>query len=153
RQKGTAMTQQRKKKKKRDTEQRRIRARSRTEQQREGHDDLDLPRAHLPPPGILPPGTDLGRPDDADADISTEPEEEEDAPAEDDPQEPSFTEQVRLTDLLGSRPPVVHLRLGERDGAVEVAVCSRPWSRATTEALEELRELLDYLFTARSAQF
>jgi hypothetical protein len=142
------MTQQRKPRK----DQRRIRAQTRTEQMREGHDELDLPRDRLPLAGLLLPGTDLGPEDDAEDDLLPEDDDGEAAAlALDEAAAPAS--RVTLADLLGSRPPVVHLRLSEHDGNVDVALCARAWSPAVAETLEELRELLLYLFTVRGVQF
>jgi hypothetical protein len=146
------VTQHRKPTRRRDTDQRRIRARAHTEQMREEHDELDLPREHLPAAGVLLPGTDLGPDDEGEDDLLPEDEDGEAAgiALEEAPDQAS---RVTLADLLGSRPPVVHLRLSERNGTVEAAVCHRAWSPGVAEALEELRELLLYLFTVRSPQF
>jgi hypothetical protein len=147
------MTQERKPTQRRDSEQRRLRARAHTEQMREEHDELDLPREHLPGAGILLPGTDLGPEDEGDDDLFPEDEDAEAAALDSEEDPPRQAARVTLADLLGSRPPVVHLRLGEYNGSVEVAVCHRAWSPGVAETLEELRELLLYLFTARSPQF
>jgi hypothetical protein len=147
------MTQERKPTTRRDTEQRRIRARTHTEQMREGHDELDLPREHLPGAGVLLPGTDLGPDDEGEDDLLPEDADGEVAGLALDDEAPGQASRVTLADLLGSRPPVVHLRLSEHNGSVEATVCVRAWSPGVAETLEELRELLLYLFAVRSPQF
>src|SRR5262249_58015653 len=110
---GRAMSRQRQRGGDRNREQQRTRGRLRTEQMREGQDELDLPDPGLLQAGLAVDAHEPGWDDDRDGDslsvddddlaIVDLTEEESEASSE--------TARVALADLLGARPPVVHLRV------------------------------------------
>ena len=137
------------------------RGRERTKVVRAGLADWELPPDYGPSPGALPGREDLGRDDESDGDqilddaedAGTEalalPPPDEGAHAGADVVGPGMT----LRSLIGSRPPVVLLRLAEEGGQIRARACAAPPSADAREALEELRLFVESLFQNGRAQF
>jgi hypothetical protein len=147
------MSRRREGERKRD--QKRLRGRLRTEVMREGQDELDLPETRMPQAGLGVDAHEPGWEDDRDGDSllverdDVAPDDLSDDELEASPQQT----RVALTDLLGARPPVVHLRIAEDSGQVRVLVCSRPWTETAAAALEELADFLQSVFTTGRTRF
>jgi hypothetical protein len=131
------MKQARRQTQERNRRQKQVRARLRTEQMRQGYDDVDLPYEPLPLPGRLPDDGDLER----------------GRFAADTPPSTSAMEGWTLRDLLLSRPPRVHFRLVDAAGVLEVVATTRPRSAAARGALEEIADFLRFIFKERRPAF
>jgi hypothetical protein len=139
----------------RNREQQRLRGRLRTEQMREGQDELDLPDSQLPQAGRTVNAHEPGWDDDRDGDALLIEDDEvatEDLAGEESGANP-MPVRVALADLLGARPPVVHLRISEERGQIRVRVCARPWTETAAAALEELADFLQSVFETGRPRF
>jgi hypothetical protein len=124
-----------------------------TEQRREGMEELGTWDESALRAGACAPGGDLGYDDEADGDTRMVDGEDGDAAgsAADfiPPEEPDHEEQPRtvtLADLLGSRLPVVLLRLDCAGEEVTVRTCAGALSREAREALGLLEQFVTRCF-------
>lgn len=121
-----------------------------TMQRRAGVEELGTWQDRIALPGLPLRSGDLGHDEEADGDQLLDDGDESDcgetagehlfpnAETEDEPESPR---QLALADLLGSRPPVVLLRLSLENGELMVRPCARPTS-TTRQGLEVVRNLV-----------
>jgi hypothetical protein len=125
-----------------------------TMRRREGVEELSTPHEEAFLPGAAARVGDLGPDEEADGDCCLDdgaaaPGEaagEDFSGSDETDEEQQDRRRLALADLLGSRPPVVLLRLGLADGGVEVRTCARPASPKAREALEMLRQMVARCF-------
>jgi hypothetical protein len=143
----------------RGQQQGRARGRERTKVVRAGLADWELPPEHGPLPGPAPGHEDLGRDEEADGDQFLDDAEDTGtealalAPDEDEAGADLAGPGMTLRSLIGSRPPVVLLRLTEEDRQIRARACATPPSENAQEALEELRLFVERLFQSGRAHF
>jgi hypothetical protein len=119
---------------------------------RVGLADLEVDWGHEVLPGGCPTPSDLGFDDEADGDLQLD----EHGDAEDASPEPTWLPDgaaaeaepsgLTLADLLGSRPPVVLVRIVVEQDQVRARTQLPAPTAAAAESLAELRALLAYLF-------
>ncbi len=133
-----------------------------TMRRRAGVEELSTWQETAVRPGVSPRGGDLGYDEEADGDQllddgeesgSSEPTGDDCFQPEESDDEPQIRHRLTVADLLGSRPPVVLLRLSLENGAVAVRTCARPASRDAGQALELLRDFVTRCFQDGRAHF
>jgi hypothetical protein len=133
-----------------------------TEARRVGMEELGTWQENAGLPGVALLGSDLGYDEEADGDqllddgdesATGEPSGETAFPDDEAEDEREGRRQLTLPDLLGSRSPVVLLRLVLENDRVVVRLCSRPTVRKTEQALELLRDFLACCFADARSHF
>lgn len=128
-----------------------------TTQRRSDFEELSTSQDTALLPGPPSPGRDLGHDEEADGDQLLDDGEDsecgepagEDLPPNDEAdEEMQSARELALSGLLGSRPPVVLLRLRLENGELVVRSCARPAKHEGDQALELLRELVTRCFRA-----
>ncbi len=135
----------------RDFLQTRAQGQKRTELVREEMDRLDVPPELTSDCGALARDTDFGFDEEAAGDdqMQEDPDVVDVALASEAeaPEQPAPLRRaaIALSDVIGSRPPVVLFRLREAAGEIRAELCLKP-SAENAEALEELRALVEECF-------
>ena len=135
-----------------------------TERRRTGLDELAVPSTAVMLPGASILNGDLGHDEEANGDDLLDDSEESGEPGADvvaveEPEAagpgflPDVPRQLTLADLLGSRPPVVLLRVDSTGDAITVRSCAAPSSERAAEALELLRCFVERRFNDGRSNF
>ena len=130
-----------------DRKGRQVLGRQRTQQIRHGMDELEVPEDFEPLAGPIPSGSDLGPDDDIDGDLLLDDAGDSALPfAEEEVNGTTRASRAALTDLIGTRRPVLLVRLRWSGTIVLAEGVTVPRSRSAADALEELRLFIESRF-------
>jgi hypothetical protein len=132
-----------------------------TERRRAGAEELSTWQERPVLAGASPRNADLGYDEEADSDQLIDDEEADSgesgeidvSPTTEAEEETEVRRQLALGDLLGSRPPVVLLRLRQEGEELRVSCCAAPASREAREALELLQRFVARCFRDGRSHF